>query len=279
MRFRNTIHLLVENFKNVYKILLYKLIIGLVTGALLCALVLPEIVEIGGSTAWKNLSDGISKFFVALIPGNGGGFETAKDALLDTYLPQFGTYLLTRMGEIVWISIGGLFIYLLSRFAEIVCAFALGDTLDDRMQTYGEMTFSSSLVKNFGRASKYALIYVPFSFAFDLAMMALCYLCLSVFNIVFGLFFAVIVIAVVQALKLSIACFWMPAMTADKKPLKAATKMWKHHGKGQFWKTFSVYLILIYLIIAVNVLAVICTFASALIITIPMSIAVLICFQ
>ncbi|MBQ8427831.1 MAG: hypothetical protein IJX18_01095, partial [Clostridia bacterium] len=143
----------------------------------------------------------------------------------------------------------------------------------------GEMTFSSSLVKNLGRASRYALIYVPFAFAFDVLMLGVAYLFLSAFKIFFGLFFSMIVIVLLQALKMTIACFWMPAMTADKLPFKQAAQTAKKEGKGQFWKTFSVYVILVYIIIALNVLAVLCTFASGLIITVPISFMLLISFQ
>ena len=43
MRFRNSTRLLIENLKNVYKILLYKLAIAVVAIALSCALLLPNL--------------------------------------------------------------------------------------------------------------------------------------------------------------------------------------------------------------------------------------------
>ena len=46
MRFRNSVRLLMENFKNVYKILVYKLVILVVTAALTSALLLPGLMEI-----------------------------------------------------------------------------------------------------------------------------------------------------------------------------------------------------------------------------------------
>ena len=278
MRFRNTLNLFVENFKNVYKILLFKLIIGLVAGALLCALILPEVYHIGESAQWAALSEDVKEFFFMLNPGHAGNFEGAAKAILNESLPAFGTFLLTRAGEIVWISVGCLAVLLVARFAETVCLFALGDTLDDKMQTYGNMTFSSSFVKNFGRASLYAFWYAPYTLLFDVATVALCYLCLSFLNVIFGLFISVIIIALVQSLKLTISCFWLPAMTADRKLLRDALKT-KELMKGQFWKTFSVYLVLVYLIFALNVFAVTCTFGSGLILTVPASFALLMTFQ
>ena len=39
MRFRNSIRLLMENFGNVYKMLLYKLVVGIIFAALSAALI------------------------------------------------------------------------------------------------------------------------------------------------------------------------------------------------------------------------------------------------
>lgn len=278
MRFRNTLRLWIENFKNIYKILLYKLIVVVVAGALLCLLILPEIITIGQSTFWQNLSNDFGEFLFTLTPGHEGDFEIAKNALLNESLPAFGSYLLARAGEIVGVAIGCVCVILFARFAETLCYFNVGDILDDRMQTYGDMPFSSAYVKNLGRASRYALVYVPITFAFDVAILALCYLLLSVLNVFFGLFFSMLVIVSLQSLKMSLTSLWMPAMTAERKPLKEALKM-NPLRYGQFWKTFSVYVVMTYLIIAINVLAVICTFASGLLVTVPASFGLLICFQ
>ena len=57
MRFRNSTRLLIENFKNVYKILLYKLAIAVVAIALSCALLLPNLWDIVHSAEVTNLID------------------------------------------------------------------------------------------------------------------------------------------------------------------------------------------------------------------------------
>ncbi len=279
MRFKNTIRLFLENFKNVYKILLCKLVIGAVAAAILCSFMLPAVMQVRESVEWQTLKDAITDFIFVMFPGHEGDFATSKAILFNDALPAFGGYLWTKAGEIVGISIGLILVYLIARFAESVCYFSVADTLDDKMQMYGRMTFSSSLVKNFGRASKYSLVYVPLTFLFDLVIVGVCYLCLAAFKIFFGLFFSMILIVLLQSLKLTVCCFWMPAMTTDKKTLKEGMQVWKKEGKGQFWKTFSVYVMLVYLIIVLNVLAVLCTLASGLILTVPMSFFALMCFQ
>ena len=46
MRFRNSTRLLTENFRNVYKILLYGLIVAVVAISLSSALILPNLLDI-----------------------------------------------------------------------------------------------------------------------------------------------------------------------------------------------------------------------------------------
>ena len=57
MRFRNSLRLLMENFKHVYKLLFSKLIITVVATALCCAFVLPELIEIFSSPEVQNLGE------------------------------------------------------------------------------------------------------------------------------------------------------------------------------------------------------------------------------
>jgi hypothetical protein len=87
------------------------------------------------------------------------------------------------------------------------------------------------------------------------------------------------VIVLGHALKLSIVGHWMPAMTADGKTLKGALGYLEKGESRQFGKTYSLYMVLVYCVIICNVVAAICTFGSALIVTIPLSYLTFICVQ
>ena len=73
MLFRNAFRLLTENFKSVYRILLYKLIVALIASAICCALILPELIEVwNAEQTQKLLADG--KAFIEalrLVMGSG----------------------------------------------------------------------------------------------------------------------------------------------------------------------------------------------------------------
>ena len=70
-----------ENFKNVYKILAYKFVIGLVASALCFVLVLPEINGIWYSGALQTLLSDVRDFFTAITDLDGERLSLIKDKL------------------------------------------------------------------------------------------------------------------------------------------------------------------------------------------------------
>ncbi len=281
MRFRNSLRLFMENFKHVYKLFIAKLIIGLVAMALCCAFVLPELIEIRNSEAVKGLVENAKGAFKALLVADHGALEQIKESLVGKggSLEQVASLLTSMRLEIILTVIGCAIVYLLKRFAETVCYFTTGSMLNDKMATYAETGYSTAFVSNLGKASVYSLVYVPVIFLFDLIMLTLVYFLLAYTSIVVGLFSGVTLIVFGQALKLTATNRWMPAMTADNKRLSEAIKYADQKEKKQTSKVFSMYLVSVYMILIVNVGAALCTFGSALIITVPASYFLLICQQ
>lgn len=283
MRFRNSILLLVENFKNVYRILIYKLLIMLIGTALISALLIPGLIEIFESVQFTALVESIEAFLVALVPAdNASGVLTqAKDALLgeNGTLAQFAGFVAEKATGIIWTIIGCAVIYLLQRFADTLCYFSIGGILNDKMATYAESPFSSVYVTNLGKASIYSLVYVPVVFLFDLITWALAILVLTNLPILLALFLAVTIIVVCQAVKLTFTSGWLPAMVVDNKKIKDVMFKRSDEEKQQRGKVFATYVGTVYAVIILNVIGALCTFGSALLLTVPMSFFVFICVQ
>ena len=70
MRFRNSLRLLMENFGNVYKMLLYKLAVMIIFAALSAALVVPRLVTILESAQWLEFVEYLKSFFKAVTSGD-----------------------------------------------------------------------------------------------------------------------------------------------------------------------------------------------------------------
>ena len=109
-------------------------------------------------------------------------------------------------------------------------------------------------------------------------MITLAYAFMAVMPIFVGLFGATTLIVCCQALKLTFTSRWLPAMTTDNKKLREALRVDKQ-GRRRTLKAFSSYLVAVYFIVIINVAAALCTFGSALILTVPASYFFLICLQ
>ena len=279
MRFRNAFHLLLENFRNVYKILLYKLVVAIICVALYSALILPQINAIFSSQEWTNLLADAREFLSAFLPGATVDYTAIRDQIMNQSLPAFGSLVVGMMGGIIWRFVGCAVVYLLQCFADTMCYFTTGAILNNKMTTYAETSFGEAYIKNLGKSAKYSLVYVPIAFLFDVATAALCLLALSLLSTFAAFFICVTIIAVMQSWKLTCTAAWMPSMTEDNLTIGQAFKALTKEERAQRSKLFTTYLAVVYLIMIINVIAFFCTMGSALLLTIPASFMILICVQ
>ena len=280
MRFLNSIRLMIENFKYAYRMLLYKCIIIVVAAALCCAFVLPEMAKFWNTEQVQLLSENVKAFFKSFVALDSTGLESAKNALLGENGAVAGLIrmLADKRTELLLTAIGIVIVYLIKRIADTVCHFTTGSLLNDKMSTYADMSFSTSAVSNLGKALVYAFAYVPLIFIYDIAVLFVCWLLLSSTPIWFGGITCVTLMVFCQAMKLTITVYWMPAMT-DGANLRQAMKSQGKEARSQGWKVFGIYFASVYFVFIINVIALICTFGSALIITLPASYFFFICEQ
>ena len=282
MLFKNSINLFMENFKNVYKLLLYKAIVMVVSFALYSALLLPQVVQIFESPAMRELISSVKEFVLALFDGKSmevhayhGQIESSLRALLDFISSKTLTIVLSVVGCGV--------VYLATRFVDTLGYFSFGQILGDKMETYGDTPFPSSYIKNLGRGSAYSIVYVLTVFLYDAIVLAGCYFLffylLGFLNMFTSIFLAVTAIIMANALKFTLTSTWMPSMTADGYTIKQAIASWKNVQRKLRSGVFSTYLVSIYTVLVVNVVCGFATFGSALVLTIPASFFFFICLQ
>ena len=282
MLFKNSINLFIENFKNVYKLLLYKAIMVVISFALYSALLLPHVVEIIESSQMQTLILNVKSLLAALLDGNSATLQILREEM-NVSMRDLFAFVSSKTLTIILSVIGCGFVYLLARFVDTLGYFSFGQILGDKMETYGDTPFPSSYVKNLGRGSAYASVYVLTVFCYDVIVLAGCYFLffylLSFLSFFVSLFLAVTAIVVANAVKLTLTSTWMPSMTADGYTLKQALSSWKNVKKKLRSGVFSTYLVSIYIIVVVNVIFGLATFGSALIFTIPASYFFFICLQ
>ena len=84
MLFQNAWRLLTENFKNVYKIALYKIIVTLISTAVTVAIILPALVEIVNSAPVQVFLEDVKEFFIALFAADGKALTEVKEQIFAT---------------------------------------------------------------------------------------------------------------------------------------------------------------------------------------------------
>lgn len=282
MLFRNGLRLFMENFKNVYKILIYKMIVAIVAAALYSALLLPQILEILESAEMSGLIASVKEFVFAFFDGKSESLHLLKDGISDS-VKKLLSLISSKTLPLIFSVLGCGLVYLLARFADTLCYFSIGDMLGNKMETYAETPFFAAYVKNLARGSAYSAVYVTIVFLFDVIILASCYFLffylLSFLNLLISLFLSMTCIVVANAIKLTLTSMWLPSMTADEVSIKKAVKGWGMVDKKLRGGIFSTYLISIYMIIIVNVIGAISTIGSSLILTLPASYFFLICLQ
>ncbi len=281
MRFRNSIRLLMENFKQVFRLLWYKLFITLIATAVTAAFVLPELNEIFDSPAMKGLLENCTDFLKALFSANATDLEAAKGAILHDggSLDQVKDLFSSMSTELTWICIACVGVYLLKRFFDTLGHVAVGNSLNDKMSAYAETKFGSSYIANLGKGSAYAAVYVLTCLLFSVLSIAVAVVILAFMNIFLALFLATTAVVLIQTLKLTITSHWLPAITVDNRPLRKSFKLPYKREYKQWAKVYSMYLVSVYFVIIINLLAALFTFGSALLITIPASYFLFICQQ
>ncbi len=282
MLFRNSRHLLIDNFGMGYKMLLYKLIIGLLTVSIALSFVIPNLQYIFESEELAAFLGTIGDFFSSLVSGDVEYLAQFEEKIAST-LSALAALVTSKVSHIVVTAVGIIFTYILLRFLDTFGNYSFGCMLNEKMNSYAEISFFACAIKSFASGCLYAICYVLLSFAFDLALIFLCYLmffmALSFFPFVLTLFFSSALLFCGQALKLTYLSGWMPAMAEGNLPLGKAFRYTFHIKASQIGKMYSNYLIAVYLIAVINVVFAVCTLFSALLITVPASFLFLLCIQ
>lgn len=288
MRFRNSLRLLMENFGNVYKMLLYKLAVTVVFAALSAALIVPRLTAILDSQQWLAFVSDLKEFVKALAGGNTAFLEGFKEQFTGEggTVERLLVFLKDMVPSLLWALLGVVFFYLLKRVADTLCNFTLGSMLNDKMSTYAETSFAGAFVKNLGKAWQYSVVYVLLMFVYNVAMIALCYFLffyllqlLSFQPLLLSLFLTVTFIVLAEALKMSLTGLWLPSMTAGGERLGSAMRLKGKISSSQFKKIFSAYIVSVYIIILINVAGALATIGSILLLSVPASYFLLICVQ
>lgn len=288
MRFRNAIHITMDNFSSVFKLLLYSVLTGAVFMSLSYLILRLGLDGIITGSPTKEVTGLIKHFFSALVTGDTEFLHNTFQNSFASAFAEFKELIRHSTGAIVGTGVGLAAMYLLSRFMNGLARFAIAGTMNDRMSTFSRTRFAGSYFKNLAKGALYELIYVPLIFLYDVMTVAVCWFCffwlpaaLSIsgwVSVLLSLALTVTAVACLEALKMTLISAWIPAIIADEKKVARAFRD-SLRAKKHFGRRFASFLVAVYLIIVINVLFALCTFGSALLVTLPLSFVFLLALQ
>lgn len=286
MRFKHTIHVLIDNFRITYKMLLYILIVTLISGGLCAAIIIPFLRGLDSNgNLYNQLLNSISDLLNNIGNGNIEAIQDSVTAVRNSF-SSITDYLVDNPSSFVLCIVGLAAVSLVSHFFIGLGNYAAATNINDRMTMQTGSSFMGSLIKNLGRASAMSGIYAPLSLIYDVLTFTLSgYLMLGLLYkkagapILIALMLFVVLVLLFMAVKMTFTTDWLPAMICGKQHTISAmhysfSRRGKHSGE-----VYSFYATSLVMIMALNVLAAIGTLGAALLITVPLSYLYVLCYE
>ncbi len=282
MRFKHTVHVLIDNFRVTYKLLVYVLIVAGITAGLSAAIIVPFLGSLSDVSAFEELTGAFNDMFTDILKGNLTGLAQYFTDIKDGFEGLLA-YLGEHPSELVMTGAGMGAISLISSFLIGLGNYAAGSLVNDKMAMQSNSPFAATLIKNLGKASLYSLLYVAVSFVYTLLSVALLFVLLFIaFD---GLFLLIqlclftLCMVLLMGLKLMLLSDWLPAVICGKQSVTQAFRYSFSRKSGNSFAVFSFFSSSCVLILAMNVLGALGSFGAALIITVPLSYLYLLCYQ
>lgn len=266
MTFKNTFKLILSNFANVWKLLLYRII------CVLCVLGLTTVV------AWPIINVLIKEnFFVNL--------QTSFESLLfnlnlenlficvDSVVKSFFEIILEN-GYLTQTILCGVFATIIFAFLDGYAKVAISESCNGFMSSLTKYAFTNSYVSNFGKATILNLTNLITTLPLNILIWAGVYLFASNLYSVLGVFaviLAVLVLIVLLSIKHTLFGCWKPALIVHNKSIFVSLNKGFNAVFKRFFRALSNYLILVIIGLVINVFALTFTAGVALFISIPLT--------
>ncbi|MCD8205960.1 MAG: hypothetical protein LUD29_05045 [Clostridia bacterium] len=280
MRFKQTFHVFVDNFSTTYKLLLYKIIVWVIFGAAAFGALYPIIHKIGSSDEWQTLVENVRELVRTMFNFSEGDASEIWTLVLDSFKDVWKV--VQGMSVRVALSLTGfVLILLVERFFQSLGHFAASSVIHDKMVMQAKTPFLTAYTRHLAKASLYSVIFVPLTFVYDVACIALlAYIfTLLISNIFLWLFLFILLFVILMIVRQTMTSDWIPSILfGGCGPARAMKPTFSRKGKGT-WSVLSNYVVYVLLVIAINVAALFFTFGVGLFLTLPASYIVLLSFQ
>ena len=283
MKFKHTFHVFVDNFSVIYKQLLYRLIIAVIAFLISWGCLTPFITEFINSQAFNSLTSGIGSFISELLQGHVDMLAQISSNISVAY-EQVLDLLNTRMTQIVLTAILLLFVYIVQKWFTGLGNYTTAVIINDKMALRKTSPFINTLISHFKEAAIYNLIYAPLTVLYDVAiavaLIAVLFFMLNGMGYLFiSIFLFMLIMIASIGVKMTFTCDWLPALIRGKMGQKKSIIYTFSRKNKNTINVYSNFIVLELIILAINVMAFFFTLGVGLLITIPASYVILLCFE
>ena len=281
MNFKHTFIVFVDNFSVTYKQLLYRIIIAVIAGIVLYFGLSPFIRTL--MPELNRLLENVHDFIISLLNGNLDSMANFRKEIIAGYEAILHLFSV-KTTAFVLSGLLLLLVYIIATWFSAIGNYAAACVINDKMSLRANSPFFITLIKNLKAACIYSAIYVPLSIVYDLLIgVGMFFLIFSLFTSFLPLLVCIFLFALVMvvsiAVKMTFTADFLPALIRGKKGQLGALKYsFVQKGKKPM-NVASNFTVLVLIIFAVNSAALFLTFGTGLLITIPSSYVILICFE
>lgn len=283
MKFKHAFHVFVDNFSVIYKQLLYRLIILLISGVICWAGVYPFIKTFIDSAQFNTITEGVKEFVNDLLNGRMNELASLSEKVQTAYAELIELFN-TKLTQAVLSGLLILLIVVVAKWFSGLGNYATASVINDKMALRAKQPFLGTLIRNLKNAAIYNAIYVPLSVLYDvLIVVAMFFLFFSLLNsvlyFVICLFLFVIAVVFAFTFKMTMTSDWLPALIRGKMKQGAAIKYTFSRKNKNTFNVMSNFAVIVLIVFALNMAAALLTLGAGLLLTIPSSYAIIISFE
>ncbi len=281
MKFKHTFNVFIDNFSVTFKQLLYRVIIMIIAAVIYALIINPYKNTLTGSEDYISLTNGIKEFLNNLIYGRPDIAQSTEQ--IKTAFDNLLAMVTSNRENIAWGAVAIVSVHFVEKFFTGLGNYAAAAVINDKMALRANSSFTLTLIRNLKEASLYNLIYVPLSMIYDAAIV------LGLYFLVFkGLFFIIVplqlsifvTLAVFAiSIKMMLTTDWLPALIRGKKGQGKAFVYTFNRRRKNNLNVLANFFVLVMIIFILNVVGAVFSLGAALLITIPSSYVILLCFE
>ncbi len=270
MNIKNSLKIAANEYNLIFKILLFDFIAYFVIFSIAAAFIAPDAVELANEINDVQIFERIKTVIDSILAG--GSTEEAGRAVtegFDRILEIFdeNSWLLTKTYIIMAV------VYLFLRFLLNLRSIPVADILNSRMSSNTKFGFTSNLISNIGKSTKFSLALVVVQLPVDILIFTVLYLFIGPLFGVFGIFalpLCFILVICLVAFKDTLTFCWIPSIVVDNKKIWSSFAESIKSGFKNFGTLYGLILVLRVVGFAMFAMVTLFTFGAGALIALPL---------